>query len=180
MNDSVNFPPIPGYVSVKEAAELLGLSPRTVYDYIEEGRLPSARLADVIAISREEIRKFKREPSGRPRKNTPLWHISSGDNTQFMSIISVQLRAGQRDVLQQKLEVIRKKKQHLFPGTVMRYVAASSDSFERVILLLVWRGTVLPDETTREEALEEFRRSLDDVLDWSTAHYEYGPVLMHT
>ncbi len=180
MNDSVNFPPIPGYVSVKEAAELLGLSPRTVYDYIEEGRLPSARLADVIAISREEIMKFKREPSGRPRKNTPLWHISSGDNTQFMSIISVQVRAGQRDVFQQKLEVIRKKKQHLFPGTVMRYVAANSDSFERVILILVWRGTVIPDEMTREEALEEFRRSLDDVLDWSTAQYEYGQVLMHT
>jgi excisionase family DNA binding protein len=180
MNDSVNFPPIPGYVSVKEAAEMLGLSPRTVYDYIEEGRLPSARLADVIAISREEIMKFKREPSGRPRKNTPLWHISSGDNTQFMSIISVQLRAGQRDVLQQKLEVFRKKKQHLFPGTVMRYIAASSDSFERVLLLLVWRGTVIPDETTREAALEDFRHSLDDVLDWSTARHEYGQVLMHT
>jgi len=118
--------------------------------------------------------------SGRPRKNTPLWHISSGDNTQFMSLISVQVRAGQRDVLQQKLEVIRKKKQHLFPGTVMRYVAASNDSFERVIFILVWRGTDIPDETTREEALEEFRRSLDDVLDWSTAQHEYGPVLMHT
>lgn len=180
MEDSVLSPHIPGYASVKEAAEMLGLSPRTIYDYIEEGRLPSARLADVIAISIEEIRKFKREPSGRPRKNTPLWHISSGDNTQFLSIISVQLRAGQRDVLLQKLEVIRKTKQHLFPGTVMRYVTASSDSVERVMLLLVWRGTVLPDETTREEALKEFQRSLDDVLDWSTAQHEYMQVLMHT
>ncbi len=92
----------------------------------------------------------------------------------------MQVRAGQRDVLQQKLEVIRKKKQHLFPGTVMRYIAASSDSFERVLLLLVWRGTVIPDEMAREEALAEFRRSLDDVVDWSTAQYEHGQVLMHT
>jgi excisionase family DNA binding protein len=180
MDDSVNSPRIPGYASVKEAAEMLGLSPRTVYDYIEEGRLPSARLADVIAIPIEEIRKFKREPSGRPRQNTPLWHISSGDNTQFISLISVQLRPGKRDVLQQKLEAIRKKKQHLFPGTVMRYIAASSDSVERVLLLLVWRGTVIPDEMAREEALAEFRRSLDDVVDWSTAQYENGQVLMHT
>lgn len=180
MNDSVDFPTIPGYVSVKEAADMLGLSPRTVYDYIEEGRLPSARFADVIAISREEIRKFKREPSGRPRKNTPLWHISTGDNTQVMSLISVQVRAGQRDALQQKLEMIKKRKQHLFPGTVMRYVAASSGAFERVLLMLVWRGTVLPDETRREEALAEFRRSLDDVVDWSTAQYENWHVLMHT
>jgi len=180
MNDSVDFPTIPGYVSVKEAADMLGLSPRTVYEYIEEGRLPSARFADVIAISREEIRKFKREPSGRPRKNTPLWHISSGDNTQFMSLISVQLRAGQRDALQQTLEMIKKKKLHLFEGTVMRYVAASTDSFERVLLSLVWRGTVLPDEKRREEAFEEFRHSLADVLDWNTAQYENWQVLMHT
>jgi excisionase family DNA binding protein len=180
MEDSVHSPRIPGYASVKEAAEMLGLSPRTVYDYIEEGRLPSARLADVIAIPIEEIKKFKREPSGRPRKNTPLWHISSGENTQFMSLISVQLHAGQRDVLLQKLEVMRKKKQHLFPGTVARFIAAGSDAPERVFLLLVWRGTVIPDETTREAALEEFQRSLDDVLDWSTAQHEYGQVLMHT
>ncbi len=180
MDDSANSPRIPGYASVKEAAEMLGLSPRTVYDYIEEGRLPSARLADVIAIPIEEIRKFKREPSGRPRQNTPLWHISSGDNTQFLSLISVQLRAGQREVLQQRLEAIRKKKQHLFPGTVMRYIAAGSDSFERVFLLLVWRGTVIPDEMAREEALAAFRRSLNDVVDWSTAQYENGQVLMHT
>jgi excisionase family DNA binding protein len=180
MNDSVNSPRIPGYASVKEAAEMLGLSPRTVYDYIEEGRLSGARLADVIAIPIEEILKFKREPSGRPRKNTPLWHISSGDNTQFMSLISVQLRAGRRDILRQRLEVIRKKKQHLFPGTVMRYIAAGSNSIERVILLLVWRGTVIPDESARAAALEAFQHSLDDVLDWSTAQYEYGQVLMHT
>ena len=180
MDDSISSPHIPGYVSVKEAAEMLGLSPRTVYDYIEEGRLPSARLADVIAISIEEIRKFKRDPAGRPRKNTPLWHISSDENTQFVSIISVHLRTGKREALLQKLEVIRKQKQHLFPGTVMRSIAASSTSLERVILVLIWRGTVIPDEMTREEALEDFQRSLNDVLDWSTIQHEYGQVLMHT
>ena len=180
MNDSADFPTIPGYVSVKEAADMLGLSPRTVYEYIEEGRLPSVRFADVIAISQDEIRKFRREPSGRPRKNAPLWHISAGDNTQLMSLIWVQVRAGQRDALQQHLETIKKKKQHLFPGTVIRYVAASSEAGERVLLMFVWRGTVLPDETRREEALEEFRHSLDHVLDWSTAQYENWHVLMHT
>ncbi len=180
MDDTVHSPRIPGYASVKEAAEMLGLSPRTVYDYIEEGRLPSARIADVIAIPIEEIRKFKPEPAGRPRKNTPLWHISSGENTQFMSLISVQLRADQRDVLLQKLEVIRKQKQHLFPGTVMRYIAAGGDSSERVFVLLVWRGTVLPDEMAREVALKEFQHSLDDVVDWSTAQYKFGQVFMHT
>src|SRR5260370_14347578 len=180
MDDNVHAPRIPGYASVKEAAEMLGISPRTIYDYIEEGRLTGARLADVIAIPIEEIKKFKRGPSGRPRKHTPLWHISSGENTQFMSLISVHLRAGQRDVFLQRLEEFRKKKQHLFPGTVMRSIAAGDDSSERVFLFLVWRGTVLPDEMTREVALEAFQHSLDDVVDWNTAQYEFGQVLMHT
>ena len=180
MQDSVNFPPIPGYVSVKEAAEMLGLSPRTVYDYIEEGRLPSARFADVIAISIEEIRKFKREPSGRPRKITPLWRISSGNNEQFMTVILVQERAGQHEALVRKLERIKQRKELLFPGTVLRYLAQSGEPQGQVVLVLVWRGTVMPDEATREQELKAFRQALNDVLDWDTAQYKNGQVLMHT
>lgn len=180
MNDSVDFPTIPGYVSVKEAADMLGLSPRTVYEYIEEGRLPSARFADVIAISREEIRKFKREPSGRPRKITPLWRISSGNNEQFMTIILVQERAGQHEALVRKLERIRQRKEHLFPGTILRYLTECGEPHGQVIFVLVWRGTVMPDETAREQGLKEFRQALDDVLDWKTAQYKSGQVLMHT
>ena len=87
MDDNVDFPNVTGYVSVKDAAKILGLSPRTVYDYVYEGRLRSARLADVIAIPVEELENFKRGPSGRPRVNTPLWRMSSGENEQFMTLI---------------------------------------------------------------------------------------------
>jgi excisionase family DNA binding protein len=179
MDDNSDFPNIP-YVSVKDAAKMLGLSTRTVYDYVYEGRIRSARLADVIAIPLEEVTKFKREPAGRPRLNTPLWRMSSGENEQLMTFILVQLRAGQHDALVQKLEVIRKKRQHIFPGTVMRYVTESNASCELVILVLVWRGTVMPEEAVRQEELEKFKRALDDVLDWSTAQYHNGQVLMHT
>ncbi len=165
---------------MKEAAKILGLSPRTVYDYVEEGRLPSTRFADVIAIPVEELKQFKREPSGRPRKNTPLWRISSGDNEQFMTFVLVQVRVGKHDTLLRRLELMRRKKQHLFQGTVMRYIAESETPAEQLILLLVWRGTVLPDMALREEALAEFRRTLDDVVDWTTAQYNDGKVLMHT
>lgn len=180
MEDSEQFLRIPGYVSVKDAAKILGLSPRTVYDYVEEGRLPSARLADVIAISVEDLTQFKREPSGRPRKNTPLWRISSGDNEQFLLLILVQLRAGQHEILMQKLEKVRKSKQHIFPGTVMRYVAENAKDDERMIIVLVWRGTILPSETKRAEELEAFQQALNDVVDWTTAEYRSGSVLMHT
>ncbi len=165
---------------MKEAAKMLGLSARTIYDYVEEGRLPGARMADVIAISVEDLLKFKRDPSGRPRTHTPLWRISSGENDQFMTLVLVQERTGQHDVLIRKLEMVRKRKQHLFPGTVMRYVVEGGASPRQIILVFAWRGTVMPDRPDREKALEEFRRAFSDVLDWSTAQHIDGQVLMHT
>ncbi len=38
----------------------------------------------------------------------------------------------------------------------------------------------MPDEMTREQDLKAFRQALDDVLDWDTAQYKNGQVLMHT
>ena len=37
----------------------------------------------------------------------------------------------------------------------------------------------MTDEAEREQLLDEFRRALDDVLDWSTAQDENGQRLMH-
>ena len=62
----------------------------------------------------------------------------------------------------------------------MRYMAESNTSAGLVILVLVWRGTVMPEEVVRREELEKFKQSLDDVLDWSTAQYNDAQVLMHT
>jgi hypothetical protein len=38
----------------------------------------------------------------------------------------------------------------------------------------------MPTEQERELALEEFQHELADVLDWGTATYNHGQVLMHT
>ncbi len=38
----------------------------------------------------------------------------------------------------------------------------------------------MPNEEKREQTLEAFRQALDNVLDWETAHYNTGKVLMHT
>ena len=44
--------------------------------------------------------------------------------------------------------------------------------------MLVWRSTAMPDEILREQELNKFRQSLVDVLDWDTAHYDTGKVVM--
>jgi hypothetical protein len=180
MSEYGGRPNLPGYVSIKEAAIILGISDKRVYEYVDEGRLRSMWAADVIMIPLEEVQKFKRRSSGRPRKSIPTWRISSGDNTQFITSIVVQVREGQQSTLMQKLEKIRQEGEHNFPGTVTRFVAESETIPGQIEISLIWRHAVMPDQRQREQALQAFRQELLDVLDWDTAQYNNGKVLMHT
>ena len=44
----------------------------------------------------------------------------------------------------------------------------------------MWRGTVMLEEMEHLLALELFRLPLVGVLDWDTAQYNNGKILMHT
>lgn len=159
---------------------MLGISERRVRLYIEMKRLPAVRAADVLMIPSENVENFERKIVGRPRKNTLAWRISSVENTQFTTFISVQMHLHQEKQLAQRLEEIRSGGQHIFPGTVVRYVVRSQSIPRQIEIMLVWRSTVMPGETERERALEAFQQALADVLDWETAEYNNGEVLMHT
>jgi predicted transcriptional regulator len=178
MTDEI--PDLPGYVSTKEAAKLLGISERRVRLYIEMKRLPAVRAVDVLMIPLDNVRNFERKIVGRPRKNTLAWRTSSVENTQILTSISVQIVAHQEKRLIERLEEIKRSGRHIFPGTVARYLVKSEGVPEQVEILLIWRSTIMPAEEDRERALEAFRQSLADVLDWSTARYNRGQVLMHT
>lgn len=175
-----DIPDLPGYVSTKEAAKILGISERRIRLYVEMKRLPAVRAADILLIPLDKVKNFKRKIVGRPRKNTPAWRISSTENTQFMTSISVQIRAGQEKQLMQRLEEVKRNEQHIFPGTVGRYVVESETVLGQVEIVLVWRSTVMPNDIERERAMGAFRQVLADVLDWNTAKYSNGRVLMHT
>lgn len=69
---------------------------------------------------------------------------------------------------------------HTFPGTAVRYIVRSDQRPNELQILLVWRGSLIPTEETREEALKALRSELADAVDWQTARYETGQVLMHT
>lgn len=180
MNEYIDIPDMPGYVSIKEAAKMLGVSANRVYEYVTEGRLPAVRAADVIMIPLEDVKVFKRGASGRSRTTIPRWRISAGENTQFMTSITVRVRAGQQEALTKQLEQIRQSGEYLFPGTIARYVTLSEKTTDHVNIALVWRGTVMPDEAEREDALKQFKAALSNILDWDTAHYDTSKVLMHT
>jgi hypothetical protein len=50
----------------------------------------------------------------------------------------------------------------------------------QIQISLTWRKSVMPNEVEKKQALEAFQQALDDVLDWNTARYSNGKMLMHT
>src|SRR5712691_7112314 len=179
MREYLDLPTMPEYVSIKEAAKMLGVSDKRVYAYIEDGRLPAVRAAHVIMISIEEVKKFKPKISGRPRKNTPAWRTSPEDNLLITTSIFVQIRANQQERLHRHIEDLKEDSELTFPGTVARYLIWSKTNPGTLEILLIWRSTTIPGNAAREKALEEFRQALADVLDWESARYDEGQILLH-
>lgn len=175
-----DFPSLPGYLSIKEAAQLLGISERRVYFYIETRRLPAVRAADVLLISVADVQNFQRHHAGRPRQQTPPWRLSSESNTQYMTSLVVPIRPGQHQTLRQRLAEIKRHHQHTFPGTVARYISAPEDQAQVLEVVLIWRQTVMPDEQARAHALAAFRQEFAELLDWPNAQERHDPLALHT
>jgi excisionase family DNA binding protein len=180
MRESLDLPNLPEYVTIKDAAKILGVSDKRVYAYIEEGRLPAVRAAHVIMIPVKEVKKFKPNISGRPRKNTPAWRTAPPDNQLITNSIFVRLQGEKQQQLEQKLEEIRRAGEQIFSGTVARYVIQDKAHAGEIEILLIWRSASLPDDPTREEALDEFLHALSDIVDIQTARYREGRGLLHT
>src|SRR5258708_38430291 len=180
MRNENERPTIPGYVTIKEAAKLLGVSANRVYTYVEEGRLPSAQAAHVIMIPLEALKDFKSQVSARRRTTIPTWRISPEENALLATSILVRIRTNQYNRLLARLEEMRRERQHLFPGTIARYILERERHPEHIEILLIWRSTAVPDNAIYNQWLDEFRQALSDVLDWDTAQYDTGKVIIHT
>lgn len=159
---------------------MLGISDKRVYAYVEEGRLPAVRAAHVIMIPVEEVKKFKPKISGRPRKHTPMWRSSPEENKLLTTSIRVRVQPGQDKKLQQRLEGMKQTDEYIFSGTIARYIVDSKSRPGNIEIILIWRSTTMPDEMAREQALDRFRQGLASVLDWNSAQYDHGEVILHT
>ena len=174
------LPELAGYLSVSEAAQRLGVSKRRVYDFLDEGRLEGVKSGNMIMLAEESVERFKPQINGRQRTVTPLWRMSDGENTRQILSIVVQLRAGQQGRFMERLQRLKQEKLHLFPGTGDRYIAEDDASPGMIEIQLRWKQGDMPDEVTREKALEAFRELFADVLDWQTAQYQMKTMLLHT
>jgi excisionase family DNA binding protein len=56
------------YVSVNEAAEIKGVTRQRILQYINDGRLPAQKFADVYMIRRQDLDAIELKSPGRPPK----------------------------------------------------------------------------------------------------------------
>src|SRR5438477_3779894 len=106
MADINEFPNVPGYVSIKQAAEMLGITDKRVYRYIDLGRLPAFKSGGVFLLPEEEVKRFKLNPPGRVRRDPPRWRMYNPRSKVFATDIRVPVRSGQQSQLIKKLDAI--------------------------------------------------------------------------
>lgn len=168
------------FVTTNEAAEMLGVSYYTVYEYVREKRLIADLVGGVYMIPKKSVEEFRAKPHGRTRVKPPPWRLyRAGAKVRSMDI-RVQIREGQQTRLQEKLNTIQEEGQHLFPGTMQRYVFEETVTPSTAMISLIWKDTEMPDETVLERALEAFKVDLADVLDWETAQSTLKEAIIHT
>ncbi len=143
------------YLSVQEAARILGVSARSVYGYIAKGKLPATRMGERILVKAQDISVFERSAPGRARTDIPLWHVPPLRNLQYLTTITVRVLPGQGELLERRL----------YDG--------------EIAILLFWRSLVLPPTDERADSIADLAADLADVLDWQTASLREGLVLLH-
>ena len=168
------------FVTTSEAAEVLGVSYYTVYEYIREKRLVAEMVGGIYMIPKKAVQEFKAKPTGRTRTRPPLWRkYRAGARVRGMDI-RVRISAGQQNRLIERLNTILEAQRHLFPGTMQRYVFEEDTEPKHVIISLIWKDTEMPDESAIQQELKPLKAELADVLDWDTAQYTTKQAIIHT
>src|SRR5207245_11148128 len=93
MADINEFLSVPGYVSIKQAAEMLGITDKRVYRYIDLGRLPAYKSGGVFLLAEEDVRQFKLNPPGRTRAEPPRWRVYNPRSNVLVHETQVPVRA---------------------------------------------------------------------------------------
>jgi excisionase family DNA binding protein len=169
----------PHLLSIAEAARRLGVSTRTVYGYLEQGKLTRVWVEGLSMLLDEEVASFRRRAPGRMRTVAPRWRLPPEHNPMYLTTIHVRVRPGGEALLEEIIEDFRVAKRHQLEGTSARYIGRIEEDPALVVMLLLWRGAGLPPEELRQRAIEAFSADLSQALDWSTADIVERRVLLH-
>jgi quinol monooxygenase YgiN len=120
-------------------------------------------------IPEEEVTHFKRNPTGRLRKQPPNWRVYRGASEVFATEMRAQVRQGKQEELVTKLNTVLDEQQHTLTGSIARYVVRDRDDPDLISIWLIWKNTELPDQEIHEQQKKAFQGELADVLDWDHA-----------
>jgi excisionase family DNA binding protein len=169
-----------GYLSIKEVAELLGVSTRNVYHYIKKGQLASIRIGQTVMVREEALEHFT--PPAPGRKRTPPWHPTNRDGI-FFTIVALFLPATiqeeQIQALENHLARIRAESRHLFPGSLVRYILYNQPD-QRLEIQIGWQALNMPDDLARRTALAIFCMELTTIIPCEEATYHESLALLNT
>jgi excisionase family DNA binding protein len=180
MADINEFPDVPGYVSIKQAAQMLGITDKRVYRYIDLGRLRAYKSGGVFLLAEEDVRQFKLNPPGRTRTEPPPWRMYNTRSKVLVTEFQVPVRAGERERLVEKLSEIQQGNRHTFPGTIARYVVKGDSALTSLHFILVWKDTEMPDDPSRERSFIALKDEFSELLEWERAEYHTDDALLHT
>jgi excisionase family DNA binding protein len=179
-NESNKIYKLENHFTIRQAAEMLGVSYTSANRYVREGQLEAQEFGDIYLVSRESIENFKPKIAGRPRESVPKWHFPAQKNELVVTTIEAHLSTGSTMAdCKRELAKIKPGEDYAFPGTIARYIWFDRSTPELVQFFFVWRETVMPEEAEIEEMLTALQAALGGTLDWSTARYGTGQVLMH-
>lgn len=172
---------IPGHVPIKEAAEMLGLSDKRVLQYILSKRLPAHKVQGRYMIPTDAVREFQQRPHGRIRTAPTPWRIYRAGANVRVQQIEVPVNLGREEEVQTRLQALSQEQEHLFPGTMQRYICLVDQSKPIYIsIMLIWKDTELPDERVLERSLEGFKADFADFLDWDSARTVVARAIAYT
>lgn len=177
------LPRLPGWLSLKEAADLAGRSRGSIRRAIARGDLAARRLQGRILIPLASWQQFVLTP-GSPEPSCtqePVQNYPTEEpQARILVTLTVQLRAGQQEALEQRLHEFAEEERHRFPGTLDRLIRQSQSRSDIVLVLLVWDPAIMPPEEEREAMLAALRADLATVLDWKTEERYEQRMLLHT
>jgi hypothetical protein len=178
MIDNSDIPDLPGFVSIKDAAQIMGITQMRVRQYVKEKRFPGARrFENQTALPLEEVQAFRAAPAGRKRKKAPAWRDYRSRGQQVVTFIQVAIRPGMRETVLARLKAL-KPEEHTFSRNVARYIMGRAED-ESIKIELIWKDTEMPSEATRQQDLQRFQHDFPE-LDWETASYEHYEIYRHT
>jgi len=180
MAKEMDYLTIPGHVSTKQAADMLGISYDRVYQLIKAKRLPSRRVSGILMIPVEAVEQFQRYPKGRTRTQAPTWRIYRSNIKILGTAIEVHLQPGQEQTFEKMLKAMAKGERHRLTGSVQRYILRDTKDATLISIWLVWKDSEMPDEAVQQQELDAFKAEFAEVLDWDTAVFSQKEGIVYT